>query len=113
MRAYLALMLCFMIAFQGVANANVFKQPCPMQQGMEHMASDATVGAGSCCNDADTAAKTGKLCKTGQECSLSTSAIMSLQTTLLDPMSSPQVVTTLFMTPALHPSAVWRPPSFS
>lgn len=113
MRAFLALLLCCAVAFQGSANAHVFKQPCPMEQGAP-IAMDMSGSADDCCNDADTAAKTGKLCKTGQSCSVPVvCAIASLPLPELIPAASCLTPTARLVTASFDPPAVWRPPTFS
>lgn len=114
MRALLSLLLCLAVAFQGIASAYAFKYPCPMEQDGQGMMMDAMHGHGDCCNDADTAAKTGKLCKSGQPVNLTFSwAVDSFQAPLQIPVSSCLVATTGFMPLSLDPSAVWRPPTLS
>lgn len=113
MRAFLTFLLCFALALHGNANAHVFKQPCPMEQGAP-IAMDMSGAAGDCCNDADTAAKTGKLCKTGQTCSVPVvGAIASLP--LPEPIvaASCPVPTPSLVTASFDPLAVWRPPTLS
>lgn len=113
MRAFLTFLLCFALALHGNANAHVFKQPCPMEQGAP-IAMDMSGAAGDCCNDADTAAKTGKLCKTGQTCSVPVVfAIASLP--LPEPIvaTSCLVPTARLVTLSFDLVAVWRPPTLS
>lgn len=114
MRALLAFLLCLAVAFQGIASAYAFKHPCPMEQGAQVMMMDAMNDTGDCCNDADTFAKTGKLCKTGQTGNLSSSwAVTSVEAPMQISVSSCLVTTTGFMPPSSDPSAVWRPPTIS
>lgn len=114
MRAFLAFFLCLTVAFQGIANAHVFKHPCPMEQGAQVMMMDALDGADDCCNDAETAAKTGKLCKTGQAGNLSSPfAVTSFQAPMQLPVSSPLVPMAKFTPLSFDPSGVWRPPTIS
>lgn len=113
MRVFLTFLLCFALALHGNANAHVFKQPCPMEQGAP-IAMDMSGSAGDCCNDADTAAKTGKLCKTGQTCSVPAAfatASLPLQEPILG--SSCLVPTARLVTLSFDPPAVWRPPTLS
>jgi len=113
MRTFLALLLCFTLAIQSNANAHVFKQPCPMEQGTQ-AAMDMAAAAGDCCNDADTAAKTGKLCKTGQSCSVPVvGAIASLPLPALIVAASCPVPTARLVTLSFDLVAVWRPPTLS
>jgi len=113
MRAFLTFLLCFALALHGNANAHVFKQPCPMEQGAP-IAMDMSGAAGDCCNDADTAAKTGKLCKTGQSCSVPVvGAIASLPLPELIVAASCPVPTARLVTLSFDLVAVWRPPTLS
>jgi len=113
MRVFIAFLLCLTVAFQGIAIAHTFKQPCPMEQGMQ-VVMDIPVSADDCCNDADTAAKTGKLCKTGQACNMSSAcAIAPLQVPMHVPASPCLVPTAGFVTLSFDPSGVWRPPTSS
>ena len=113
MRAFLTFLLCFALALHGNANAHVFKQPCPMEQGAS-IEMDMSGADGDCCNDADTAAKTGKLCKTGQSCSVPVvfvTASLPLQEPIL---GSPCLIPTArLVTASFDPPALWRPPTLS
>lgn len=114
MRAFIAFLLCLTVAFQGIANAHVFKQPCPMEQGTQAVMLDASAATQDCCNDADTAAKTGKPCKSGQECNLSHACTVALlQAPTQAPASLGLVPTADLITPSFDPSGVWRPPTSS
>jgi len=109
----LALLLCFAVAFQGNANAHVFKQPCPMEQGAP-MTMDVPGSADDCCNDVDTAAETGKLCETGQTCcEPGVGAIATLPLPETVPAVACLVPTASLVTPSFDPLAVWRPPTLS
>ena len=116
MRMLLAFLLCFVVTFQGIANAHVFKQPCPIEQGMQ-IAMDMPAAVGDCCINADTATTNGKLCKTGQPCAAtSSSSIASPQMSGIVPASSglvPDVVFAALLIDLSDSSAVWRPPTFS
>lgn len=114
MRAFLSFLLCLALAFQGVAGAHAFEQPCPMEQEMQVEALDAVAAADDCCNDADTAGRTGEPCKSGQECSVSHAfAVASL--TLADhaPAAGRIAPSANRHPPSFDPSAVWRPPIIS
>lgn len=113
MRALLAFLLCLTVAFQGIANAHAFEPPCPMEQGMHSAMPDATAAADDCCNDADTAAKTGKPCKPGFGCNLPNVGTVALQVPVQAPTSCGLLPTADRITPSFDPSGVWRPPTFS
>ncbi|GAA3535029.1 hypothetical protein GCM10022394_13250 [Zobellella aerophila] len=67
-----------------------------------------------CCNDADMAAKTGKPCKTGQECPPSSHAcaLISFATSTREPEPTEPVSTFALFPSSFDPSGVWRPPTF-
>ncbi len=70
-RLFLLTLLCLSIPLQGIAGVCMAASPCPMDQEMMAMSADIGHEAAmehDCCNDADTFAKTGKMCKTGQDC---------------------------------------------
>lgn len=114
MRAFTVLLFCLSIAFQGMVGTHVFEEPCPIEQGMHAGVMGDSGGAGDCCNDAETAAKTGKLCKTGQQCSLSqVFTLASRQLPDQRPLAiTPRVAGKLF-SPSFNLSDIWRPPSLS
>lgn len=104
------LLLCFVMLFQGIAGAVVPIHYCPMQASGSPMAMDATA-VHDCCNDAETYAKTGKLCKSGQECHVTNACVPTLS-----PSVSPAPAPSPWQ-PAQQPdrlpstvSSVWRPP---
>lgn len=114
MRALVSFLLCLAVAFQGVANAHVLKQSCPMEQGMQVVAMDASAPADDCCNDADTASKTGEPCKSGQECSVSLAFAVIPLTVASRAAASCRIAPTADFNPlSFDPSAVWRPPTSS
>jgi hypothetical protein len=122
MRAFFYFLLSVVVAFQGIANAHILQQPCPMEhmQAASVMAdadvdADAYAYADDCCNDAATAAQTGKLCKTSAPCSSVSNACMlpsaraklpAVQGGNLAPVVQPH--NTSFTSPS-----VWRPPLLS
>lgn len=122
MRVLLWLLLCLTIPFQGVAVAHAIKTPCPMelmgqelmgQEQMAHelMASDSD-SAGDCCNDPVTVAKTGQLCKAGQECP--TGGLGILDYPAVAASTRIRALTISFpapFNPRFNPSSVWRPPA--
>lgn len=111
-RLFLCLLLCFAIPVQGMASVAAFNTPCPMQQAMENMAQADELPP--CCNDAETFAKTGKMCKTGQQCQTGSSQYPGSVLVIQAPLA-PQPVwferVALFV-PAFDPAGVWRPPAY-
>jgi hypothetical protein len=67
-----------------------------------------------CCNDAETAAKTGKMCKTGQDCPVSAlypaSSISSLP---LSVAPTTQYLSLVLSVRTFDASSVWRPPALA
>lgn len=118
MRAFTVFLFCLSIAFQGISSTHVFDKPCPMEQDMEQGMYPGMMGnsggASDCCNDAETAAKTGKLCKTGQECSLSqVFIVVPSQSPDQKPLATTPIVASNLFHPLFNPSDIWRPPTFS
>lgn len=112
MRTLLIALLCVALPFAaGARTLDSIKIPCPMQQAHHDMAPSAQLAAGTCCNDADTTANTGKPCKAGQECQISPAA------TLLPPILTPvasrssRLAAIASITPRLYPAGIWRPPA--
>jgi hypothetical protein len=110
-RLVLILLLSVTVPVYGAAALNIVeRKPCPLQSADSASAMKASTHP--CCQDSETAAKTGKPCKSGQECGTGTlSQIIPLK------FSSPKparhlvlpVVNTHF--PSCPPSGVWRPPA--
>lgn len=114
MRAFTIFALCLLVVFQGNFSAVVLKEPCPMEQGMHAAMMDDSGGAGDCCNDAETAAKTGKVCKTGQECSLSQMfTLISHQLPAQRPLATTPKVACTVSSPSVNLPDIWRPPTLS
>jgi hypothetical protein len=125
-------LLCVVLPLRAVADAVAANSNhCPMMQAQsdqdapaqaEHHANghpsshaqETAAASHDCCNDADTAARTGQLCKMGQDCT-------APMTYLLPPATLQQGVTTQRTFFASHhitlhnrpPAAVWRPPSLT
>ena len=114
MRTFISLLLCLAVAFQGLAYAHTFEQLCAMEQGMQVIVMDHSAAISDCCNDADTAAKTGQTCKTAQSCApLGTFADALLDAKNIRPLAVvPQLAGVLFM-PSADQSSIWRPPLLS
>lgn len=119
MRLFIAILLCLSIPLQGWAAGAGVQAPCPMGDMMAiqaeiqaNGANEAIADIADCCNDAATAALTGKLCKTGQECQAPTGwlalpsqpVVQVLPTSILLLTSTPSP-------PDGAPVSVWRPPT--
>jgi hypothetical protein len=117
MRAFVLFLFCSALALQGPVQARVAKTPCPMEQ-TEHavaMDVDATMDMqDDCCNDAETIAKTGKLCKTGQDCQPSNpgALVSPAPSAVPQPDTQPVPLVERF-TPPDTPASVWRPPALT
>lgn len=112
MRALLITLLCVALPLAaGARTLDTIKIPCPMQQAHQHTEPSAQPAAGTCCNDTDTTAKTGKPCKAGQECQTSPAA--TLLPPIMTPAASPsfRLAAIAPIAPRLHPAGIWRPPA--
>jgi hypothetical protein len=117
MRGLVLILLCLALALQGPVQARVVKTPCPMDQSEHAVAMDAGATLpmqDDCCNDADTFAKTGKPCKTGQECQASNPGLLvrPAQFPVAQPAYQPVLVVERFAPPD-RPASVWRPPALN
>lgn len=115
MRAFLTLLLCFLLAFQGSWAAHAAQDPCPMGHhgDASWVAAQASgASAGDCCHDAETMAQTGKMCKTDMPCGSFAACILPLLTTQFAPLQACSVLPALTAVIAsVSPSGIWRPPS--
>lgn len=111
LRVFLFLLLSIVVPLQGYAHVALPEACCPT----ERMAmTDAEVEAvHDCCDDADTAAKTGKTCKAGQFCQsmgslFPFSGIDVLAQELAPSIRFPHLADIPF---SFDPAATWRPPA--
>ncbi|PKO27945.1 MAG: hypothetical protein CVU36_18445 [Betaproteobacteria bacterium HGW-Betaproteobacteria-9] len=119
MRLFIALLLCLTIPFQGWAAGAGVPAPCPMGEMMAMHASapadaanDVMADLADCCNDAATAALTGKLCKTGQGCQAPTGWFVSPSQPVIQALPTSTLLVTATPAPPSGASAsVWRPPT--
>ena len=85
---------------------------CPHMQSIKLSSLVGSKNRHDCCNDATTVAKTGQLCKTGQECSSQVIYIPPPTMVLLALTSDAQQLPAIPMrTHTGPPPAVWRPPA--
>ena len=114
MRIPVYLLLCLVVAFQGIAGAHAMPKRCPMDHAVGlSMTADVTLHADmDCCNDPETAARTGKLCKSDTSCTSPGACVLpSFRVSIApDPASDPA---SPLISPPVSPdlSSVWRPPS--
>lgn len=112
LRVLLLGLLCFAISIQGFARNGMAENPCPMLQSDAAATTMSAAADHDCCDDADAFAKTGKACKTGQECPAAGIALIpSVQTASFALVAPVRLVS---RTPAMidfAPPGVWRPPS--
>jgi hypothetical protein len=116
MRVFLALLLCFIVAFQGSVGAHDLPVLCSMDHDGGPWASvdEAAQAVGDCCNDAETAAKTGKLCKTDTPCGSSNGYVLaSFHTCVSSAQAADPLPTLTAVIAKFDPSGIWRPPSLS
>lgn len=113
MRIVSLLLLCFSLAFANVGYAQNHEKNCPMEQGgsmnnMDH------ADMPDCCNDAATAAKTGKSCKADQDCSISNVVILfSVPSWNFVSTDRRLARANIAFVPTLAPTDLWRPPTLS
>lgn len=119
-RLFLLTLLCLAIPLQGMASVHMLAAPCPMEQsdGMAQMEMSemdqqtASAADHDCCNDAETTAKTGKMCKTGQDCPVSAQYPASLPPSPhLAVELSTQYLALVLSVRSFDASSVWRPPA--
>jgi len=116
MRVFLALLLCFIVAFQGSVGAHALPAPCPMDHdgGSSASVNESAQAVGDCCNDAETAAKTGKLCKTDTPCGSSSASVLpSFHAHIPSAQASHPVSALAALIATFDPSGIWRPPFLS
>ncbi len=115
MRFFIALLLCLTIPLQGWAAGAGVLAPCPMGDMVAmqaDVASEAMADHGDCCNDAATAALTGELCKTGQECQAPTGWLTAPSQPVVQAQPTSVLLVTAAPTPPRGaPASVWRPPT--
>lgn len=115
MRLLIALLLCLAIPLQGWAAGVGVQAPCPMGDMVAmqaEAASEEMAGLADCCNDAATAALTGKLCKTGQECQTPTGWFGNVSQPVIQVLPTSVLLLTGTPTPPRGaPASVWRPPT--
>ena len=110
-RLLLCLFLCISIPIQGIAGTLLLEPPCPMEHHAMQMDTESA-DMHSCCNDAETYAKTGKTCKTGQQCqsALQYPAYMPIAN-LATFAQQPEFLPLTRFIPSFDPSYIWRPPA--
>lgn len=113
MRIFGLLLLCFSLAFANVSYAQSHEINCPMSQG-DSMGPMVHADKSDCCNDFDSAAKTGDTCKSNKSCSSSQLVIFATTASwnLVSIHQDRALSSTPFM-PYLAPTDLWRPPTLS
>lgn len=117
-RLVLLMLLCLAVPLQGIAGIHMLSAPCPMEQsdsmGPMQMADmePQAMADHDCCNDAQTATKTGKMCKTSQDCPVSTLYPANFGSSLsLSAGPVTQYPSLVLSVRTFDPSSVWRPPT--
>jgi hypothetical protein len=116
LRRLLSVLLCTCLALQGATVALAAEAPCPMQAEMAAM-----VLAGGdldladlpdCCNDPQTWAETGQLCKTGVDCQGFVAWAPAPAAHVIGVAPSYAIPDALSSSePKARPATPWRPPS--
>lgn len=79
---------------------------------MATMDEPGTIPGDDCCNDAETFAKTGQACKSGQECSVGFQGLISFPiTSSMPPISAAWFPIAAVFFRSFDPAALWRPPA--
>jgi hypothetical protein len=114
-RRWLLLLMCLALPLQAPAFTWQAQSPCPMEAEMAALLAAGELAAKDlpdCCNDAETFARTGKACKTGQECAATLLALPPARvvgaTGLLRHEPPPFATSTWDAAP---PANLWRPPA--
>lgn len=112
LRLILFLLLSLAIPVQGFAQFVPQQTPCPMELGVLDLSADTGL-MHDCCNDSETAAKTGQPCKTVQPCPspgqfLPFAEIEVLPQERAASTRFPLLAETVF---SFDPAAAWRPPA--
>ena len=114
MKRLLLLTLCLLLPFQGFAALVAFEPPCPMAMsaGSDAEAVSVDAMASDCCNDADTVAQTGELCKSGQECSSGGPGLLfPPMMQAVAPVAAERFTLLSLFIPRLFLDGLWRPPT--
>ncbi len=119
-RLSLLMLLCLAVPIQGIADVHMLSAPCPMEQS-DHITQMQMAGMDTqdmadhnCCNDAETVAKTGEMCKTGQDCPVSALYPASLVISLSVAMAPATLHSSLVLSVrSFDASSVWRPPALA
>ncbi|MGD0958224.1 MAG: hypothetical protein ABSB19_00305 [Methylomonas sp.] len=107
---FLLAMLILALPLQGFASIAGLKIPCPAEAS--GMLSKDTGNKHNCCNDADTVAKTGKLCKTQQNCQPNALVLIDVaQPRIIDTISAKIPPFTNLLSLSFDQAATWRPPN--
>jgi len=114
MRNALVFVVCFALGLQGLAQARVAAEPCPIQKSGHMQAMHGLNTAHGCCNDADAATKTGKVCKTGQACPAAGAWLATSQGPRIPLRATvPAVSSSEPFALCIDPRGHWRPPALS
>lgn len=115
-RRLLFILLCIGLTLQAPAVRALDKTPCPMEATMQAMLAAGDLDPADlpdCCNDLETYAATGHLCKSGPDCGSTTTAIGLCAQPGAPNMAAvsaiaPAKPAPLFAAPIAQP---WRPPA--
>ena len=111
----LTLLLCVCLALQGASVALASESPCPMEAEMKAMilAGDLDpADLSDCCNDMQTWADTGHLCKSGTDCQVFAAWAPAPGTSGSKAAPSSSLLAALEASSStFRPGTPWRPPS--
>lgn len=115
LRRFLTLVLCACLALQGAGLALASEAPCPMESDMEAMVLSGELDAADlpdCCNDMQTWAETGHLCKPAIDCAGLVVWAPAPAPGTVGAATAADLVSGLSSAPAsAPPGAPWRPPT--
>ena len=122
MKMRIVIVLCLSLIMNGFAVVTAQAAPCPMKspvespvqmpasQPMQHERHQAVMP--DCCNDEDTATKTGRHCKHPNLC-MPTGHLITVSVPVIESLLPTVRFTTITYAsrPTLSPAPVWRPPA--
>lgn len=115
LRRFLTLVMCACLALQGAGLVSAGEAPCPMESSMEAMVLSGELDAADlpdCCNDMQTWAETGHLCKPALDCAGLVVWAPAPAPRTIGAATASEPVSGLSSTPvSAPPGAPWRPPT--
>lgn len=107
---FLLTLLCIAIPIQGVAGLLLPNKSCPAESA--GISTVETANDHSCCQDPEKIVKTGKVCKTEQNCQSATAAMLNaMENRLPFAVGAKMAVFSNRLSLSFDPFAAWRPPN--